>query len=86
LHQRLEDRLVDLPQSHDAHEGAKGVEDANIGGAMAMAQPGKVSPTALFGQQLSQQVERMDRRQQRQQMHAPELGRAELPTGAAQGA
>lgn len=52
---------------------------------MAMAQAGKVPPRALLRQQLGQQIERMHWRQQRQQMHAPELGRAELPTGAANG-
>jgi hypothetical protein len=83
LDQRLEDRFVDLPQSHDAHAGAKRVEDANIGCAMAMAQAGKIPPSPLLRQQLAQQVERMHRRQQRQQMHAPELGWAELPTRTA---
>jgi len=85
LDQRLEDRLVDLPQSQNTHVGAKGVEDANIGCAMAMAQAGKIPPSPLLGQQLGQQVERVHRRQQWQQMHAPELGRAELPTRAAKG-
>jgi hypothetical protein len=85
LDQRLENRFVDLPQSQDPHAGAKGVEDANIGSALAMAQPGEIPPSALLGQQLGQQVERMHGGQQRQQMHAPELGGAELPTRAADG-
>lgn len=85
LDQRLENRLVDLPHSHDPHPSAKGVEDPNVGRAMAMAQAGKISPRALLGQQLGQQIERMHRRQQRQQMHAPELGGAELPARAAKG-
>jgi hypothetical protein len=85
LDQRLENRFVDLPQSHDPHAGAKGVENANIGCAVAMAQPGEIPPRALLGQQLGQQIKRMRWRQERQQMHAPELGRTELPTRAANG-
>jgi len=52
LDQRLEHRFVDLPQSHDADPVAKGVEDAHVRGAMAMAQAGKVAPRALLRQQL----------------------------------
>jgi hypothetical protein len=63
LDQRLENRLIDLPQAHDADPIAEGVEDAHIRGAMAMAQAGKVAPRALFGQQPGQQIERMHRRQ-----------------------
>lgn len=85
LDQGLEDRFVDLPQSHYAYASAKGIEDANIRGAMAMAQPSKIPPSALLGQQLGQQIERMHRGQKRQQMRAPELGRTELPMRAAQG-
>jgi hypothetical protein len=50
----LEDCLVDLPQSHHAQAGAKGVENANIGCAMAVAQSGKGAPSALFGQEIHQ--------------------------------
>jgi hypothetical protein len=78
----MEYRLVDLPQSHDPDPLAKGVEEAHIRGAMAMAQAGKVAPRALLGQQPGQQIERMHWRQQCQQMHAPELGRTELPARA----
>jgi hypothetical protein len=82
LDQRLEDRIVDLPQSHHAQAGAKRVEEANVGHSMAMAQPGERTPGALFWQQVHQQIERMHGSQQRQQMHAPELGGAELPARA----
>ena len=58
---------------------------AHVGGAMTMAQPGEGAPSALFRQELDEQVERMHRGQQRQQMCAPELGGAELPTRAAHG-
>ena len=52
---------------------------------MAMAQPGKGAPSALFGQELGEQVERMHRGQQCQQMGAPELSRTELPVWATHG-
>jgi hypothetical protein len=48
LEQRLEDRFVDLSQSHHARVGAKRVEHANVGHAMAMPQPSKGAPGALF--------------------------------------
>jgi hypothetical protein len=83
LDQGLENRFVDLPQSADACAGAKRVQDANIGRAMAVAQSGEIPPRALLRQQLGQQVEGMPRRQQRQQMRAPELGGTELPTRTA---
>ena len=50
---------------------------------MAMAQPGKAAPSALFGQHRREQIERMHGCQQRQQVDAPELGRAQLPARAA---
>lgn len=62
---------------------AKCIQDADVGHAMAMAQPGKVAPGALLGQHHREQIERMDWRQQRQQMYAPELRRAEPPARAA---
>jgi len=82
LDQRLQDRFVDPPQSHHAQMEAKCIEDADVGHAMAMAQPGKAAPSALLGQHRREQIERMHRCQQRQQMHAPELGRAEPPPRA----
>jgi len=78
----VENRLIDLPQAQDADPLAKGVEEAHIRGAMAMAQAGKVPPRTLLRQQLGQQIERMHWRQQRQQMRAPQLGRTELPARA----
>jgi len=62
---------------------AKCIEDAHVGHAMAMAQPGKAAPSALFGQHRREQIERMHGCQQRQQVDAPELGRAQLPARAA---
>jgi hypothetical protein len=83
LDQRLEHGFIDLSQSHDADTVAKGIEDTHIRSAMAMAQAGKVPPRALLGQQPGQPIERMHWRQQGQQMHAPKLGRTELPARAA---
>jgi len=48
-----------------------------------MAQAGKAAPSALFGQHRRQEVQRVGGSQQRQQMRAPELGRAESPARAA---
>jgi hypothetical protein len=50
LDQGLENRFIDLPQTADACAGAKRIEDANVGCAMAMAQPGEIPPRALLGQ------------------------------------
>jgi len=46
----LEDRFVDLPQSHHTHALAKSVEDANVGHTMAVPQSGKGAPGALLRQ------------------------------------
>jgi len=43
---------------------------------MPVGQMGKTTPRFLFGQHLDQQIEGVDRRQERQQMHPPKLGRA----------
>ena len=85
MDQRLEQHLIDLPQSPHAHASAKRVEDANVGHLVAVPQSGESAPGALLGEQNAKQVERMDRRQQSQQMHAPELCGAELPTRATHG-
>ena len=78
MDERLEQRFIDLAQAQHAHAGAKRVEEANIGHRVAVPQPGEGAPGALLGQQGAKQVERMDRRQQRQQMHPPELRRARV--------
>jgi hypothetical protein len=79
LDQRLEQGFVDLSQSQHPQTGAKRVEDANVGGDMAIPQPSEISPRALLGQQLGEQVEGMHRGQECQQVRAPELGWTELP-------
>ena len=81
----MEDRFVDLPQSHHAQMESKRVEDPNLGGAMAMAQASEGAPVLLFGQHRRKQIERMHRGEQRQQMRAPKLGRTEVPARAACG-
>ena len=81
----MENRFVDLPQSADACPSAKRVEDANVRCAMAVAQPREIPPRALLGQQPGQQIERMHRRQECQQVRAPKLGWAELPARTADG-
>jgi len=52
---------------------------------MPMGQARKLAPSALFGQQGHQLVERMGRRQHRQQMHTPQLRRAQAPMRATAG-
>jgi len=49
---------------------------------MPVGQMGKTTPRFLFGQHLDQQIEGVDRRQERQQMHPPKLGRAKESTSA----
>jgi len=46
-------------------------------------QPAEASPGGLFGQLSHHQIERMRRGQERQQMHAPQLGRTQGATTAA---
>lgn len=85
MDQRLEQGFIDLSQSPHTRMGAKRIKDAHVGRAMAMVQPCKGTPSTLLRQQLREQIERMHRSQHRQQMRAPELGGAELPTRAAHG-
>jgi len=47
-----------------------------------MGQTRKLAPSALFGEQGHQLVERMGRRQHRQQMDTPQLRRAQAPMRA----
>ena len=52
---------------------------ANVGNLMTVGQVGKPSPSALLRQHLKQQIDRMNRGQQHQQMESPQLGGAEVP-------
>jgi hypothetical protein len=67
--------LIDLAQSAHSHPLSKLMQHPR---ARPMpAQPTEVSPSGLFGQLRHHQTERMRRGQQRPQMHAPQLGRAQ---------
>jgi len=76
---------VDPPQTRHAHPSAKFVQHAHPGHLGLAAQTGELSPVALLRQQLDQQVHRMHRGQQAQQMNPIKLCRAVIsvpPTGA----
>ena len=62
--QRIEQMIVDPPQPGHPHAAAKLVQNPHAGHLGLPAQTGELSPRALFGQQLDQQVHRMYRRQQ----------------------
>jgi hypothetical protein len=84
--QRREQMFIDPPQPGHAHAAAELVQDAHAGHLGLAAQPSKGSPRALLRQQLDQQVHRMHRRQQAQQMEPIKLGRTVIlspPTGVA---
>ena len=75
--------FVDASQSGHAQVVAKLVEHAHVGHRVAIGQMGKAPPVPLLGEHLQQQIERVHRRQQRQKMDAPQLGRTEnLPPSA----
>ena len=73
LDQRLEQMLVDAPQSGDAQATAELVQHAHAGHLALAAQAGKLSPGPLLRQPFDQKVQRMDRREQTQQMHPIKL-------------
>ena len=64
LDQRLEQMLIDPPQSGDAQARPEFVQDAHAGHLALAAQAGKLSPGALLGQHFDQQIEGMDWREQ----------------------
>ena len=81
--------FIDVTQAGDAVAIPKLVEHPDIRKGTLVGQMGKAAPVALFGQQLDQQVERMRRREQRQQVQPIQLGRTETaaataPQGAGQ--
>jgi hypothetical protein len=77
--QRPEQALVDPPQPSHPHATAKLVQNPHAGHLGLAAQAGELSPRALLRQQFDQQVHRMHRRQQAQQMEPIQLGRTVLP-------
>jgi hypothetical protein len=79
--------LVDLAQPAHAYAAAKLVQDTHAGHLGLAAQTGELSPRALLRQQFDQQVHRMHRRQQTQQMDPIKLRRtvsSPPPPGVAQ--
>jgi hypothetical protein len=80
LDQRLAQLIVDLAQAAHAQARPELVEHPHIGEARPMRQSRKGTPGALFGQQRQDLVERVSRREHRQQMSSPELGSAEIRT------
>jgi len=75
--------LIDLPQALDADLLPKLVQHPHAGPVPTQAT--EALPSGLFGQLSDHQIERVRRGQQRQQMHAPQLGgtqRAGPPAGA----
>jgi hypothetical protein len=67
--------LVDGAQPAHAQGLSKLMEHPGRG--QGGSQPGKAPPRGLLGQLGHEQIERMRRRQHRQQMHAPQLRRTQ---------
>jgi hypothetical protein len=61
------------------------MHQANVRNLMPVAQVCKPSPIALLRQHLKQQVDRVSRGQQHQEMEPPQLGRTEMSLAAAGG-
>jgi hypothetical protein len=79
--QPLQQVLIDLAQSTHPDLLPKLMQHPH---ARPMpTQPAEPSPGGLFGQLRHHQIERMRRGQQRQQMHAPQLGRTQSATAPA---
>ena len=76
--QTLAQAVVDAPPPAAAQAGAKRMEHAHVRQVPLVGQPGESAPLALLRQQGQQEVEGMDRCQQRQEMHAPKLGGAKF--------
>jgi hypothetical protein len=72
--QRFEQMLVDAPQSGHPHLTAELMQHPHIWPRVPTTHAGKLSPSRLLRQHFDQQVHRMHRRKQTQQMHAVELG------------
>lgn len=80
--QSFQQMLIDPAQAADPDLLPKLVQHPHA--RPMVAQPTEPTPRSLFGQLGHDQIERMGRSQQRQQMHAPQLRRTEgatPPTG-----
>lgn len=78
--------VVDAPQPGHAHTTAELMQDAHAGRLALAAQTAEFSPRPLLRQQLDQQVHRMHRRKQTQQMDPVKLGGTALPPPSSRGA
>ncbi len=78
--------VVDGSETGYSCTRTKLVEHAHIRSAMPMGQPRKLAPSALFGQQGDQLVERVGWRQDRQQVDTPQRCGAQAPMRASAGA
>jgi hypothetical protein len=73
--QGFEQMCVDPPQPGHSHATPELMQDAHAGHLSLAAQTGELSPGALLRQQFAQQVHRMHRREQGQQMNPIKLCR-----------
>ncbi len=72
--------IVDGPPSADPGTPAKLMQHPRVRGALAMGQMSEATPGSLLGQQAHDPVEAVRRRQRGEQMHPPQLRRAETAT------
>jgi hypothetical protein len=70
--------LIDPTQARHSHALTKLVQHAYVRDPMAAGQMGELTPSPLLGQHLDDQIDRMRRSQQHQQMNSPQLGRVEF--------
>lgn len=73
--QRPEQVVIDRAEFHRIQAITKLMQHLGIRQDAFVGQPGKISPGAVFGQELHEQVERMHRRQEVEQKDAEELRR-----------
>ena len=74
--------LVDPAQTSDAQPLAKLMQHPRLRHSKPVGQMGKAAPGSLFSQHLDQQIERVYRRQECQQMHPPKLSGTKEPASA----
>jgi len=77
--QGFEQLRVDPPQPGHSHAPPELMQHAYAGHLGSAAQTGELSPGALLRQQFDQQIHRMHRRQQAQQMDPIKLCRTVIP-------
>jgi hypothetical protein len=72
--------IVDGPQSSDPGTPSKLMQHPRVRCALAMRKMSEATPGSLLGQQSHDSVETVRRRQRAEQMHPPQLSRAETAT------